>query len=379
MAKMTASERIMMSAMGKEPDRVPVFGIFNDWAWGQLYGRNHMLDYCQDAEKWAKVMVWTCKEMGGDSAVALPDVHPLAEAICEASGLPSPSISWKDFPRTDAHSLYEGDLVNDPAYGNPIIKTMKDAEKLKPADPYKHGRLPVLLKSIELANKELKGDWPVGGMVENALSVGGGLMGWTPMFMAMEKNIALWKKVEDVAIKSSWAFAKAQKKVGAVFAVSHTELPARVGSESFLANPTWMQADWPPELYKRIPEELGLGIAVHACTTGPNEPGIDAWKTMVNHTASFFCAESGGADSLARIKEALAPASVMGNIHPVDIMLHGTPDDVEDACIELIKKCGPGGRFQLGPGCTYSLDVPYENVKAMVDSCEKYGKYPINL
>lgn len=379
MAKMTASERIMTSAMGKEPDRVPVFGIFNDWAWGQVYGRNHMLDFCQDAEKLAKVMVWTCKDMGADSAVVLPDVHPLAEAICEASGLPSPSIAWKDFPRTDGHTLYEGDLIKDPAYGDPIIKTMKDAEKLKPADPYKHGRLPVLIKAIELTNKELKGDWPVGGMVENPLSVGGGLMGWTQMFMAMEKDLELWKKVEDVVIKSSYAFAEAQQKVGAAFAVSHTELPARVGSEAFLANPTWVQADYPPELYRKIPEELGMGISLHACTTGPIEPGIEAWKTMASHTASFLFAESGGADSLARIKKELAPVMVMGNIHPVDIMLHGTVSEVEETCIDLIKKCGPGGRFQLGPGCMYSLDTPYENVKAMVDSCEKYGKYPISL
>ncbi|WP_419662875.1 putative uroporphyrinogen decarboxylase [Desulfosarcina variabilis str. Montpellier] len=381
MDKMTAGERIMMAAMGQEPDRVPVFGVFNDWAWAQLYGKESLMDYSLDAEKLAKVMVWSCKEMGCDSAVVLPDVHPMAEAICEASGLPVPSVRWKDFIPTDAHTLYEGDLVNDPAYGNPIIQTLKDAEKIVPADPYKHGRLPVLIKATELAKKELKDEWPIGAMVENPISVGGGLMGWTQVFMAMEKDMELWKKIEEVTIESSYRFGIAQIKAGAVFGVSHTELPGRVGSKEFLAHPEWVQADYPPELYKRLWDEKQFGISLHACTVGPFVDGMDAWKTMLEHNPglSFFMAESGGADALARTKEELAPAMVMGNIHPVDIMLHGSPSDVEEASVELIQKCGPGGRFQLGPGCTYSLDVPYENVKAMVDSAQKFGTYPIKI
>lgn len=379
MTKMTASERLMMSAMGQEPDRVPVFGVFNDWAWAQLFGKDSLLDFSLDAERLAQVMVWTCKEVGSDSAIVLPDVHPMAEAICEASGLPVPSVRWKDFIPTDGHTLYEGDLVKDPAYGNPIIKTLEDAEKLVPADPYKHGRLPVLLKSIELSNKELKGEWPVLGMIENPISVAGGLMGWTQIFMAMEKNMELWKKVEDVAVKSSYAFAVAQKKAGSPLGVSHTELPPRVGSKEFLAHPEWVQADHPPELYKRLWDEEQFGCSMHACTVGPFVDGIEAWKTMLDHTPSFFMAESGGADALVRAKKELAPASILGNIHPVDIMLHGTPSDVEEASVELIKKCAPGGRFQLGPGCMYSLDTPYENVKAMTDSVRKYGQYPINI
>jgi uroporphyrinogen decarboxylase len=287
-------------------------------------------------------------------------------------------VRWKDFIPTDSHTLYEGDLVKDPAYGNPIIETLKDAEKLVPADPYKHGRLPVMLKAIELANKELKGEWPVLGMVENPISVAGGLMGWTQAFMAMEKDIALWKRVEDVVIESSYAFAVAQKKAGAPFGVSHTELPPRVGSKEFFAHPEWVQADHPPELYKRLWDEEQFGVSLHACTVGPFVDGMEAWKTMLDHIPSFFFAESGGADALALAKKELAPATVLGNVHPVDILLHGTPLDVEEACVELIQKCGPGGRFQLGPGCMYALDTPYENIKAMVDSAEKYGTYPIS-
>jgi uroporphyrinogen decarboxylase len=59
--------------------------------------------------------------------------------------------------------------------------------------------------------------------------------------------------------------------------------------------------------------------------------------------------------------------------------LHGTPSEVEEAAIELIKKCGPGGRYVLSPGCALPLATPIENVQAMIAAANKYGKYPINL
>lgn len=61
--------------------------------------------------------------------------------------------------------------------------------------------------------------------------------------------------------------------------------------------------------------------------------------------------ECGGADALARAKEQLAPAAMVGNIHPLDVLCHGSAKDVENACKELIKKWGPGGRFVLSAGC----------------------------
>jgi uroporphyrinogen decarboxylase len=274
--------------------------------------------------------------------------------------------------------LYSGNPIKEIAYGDPLIKTKQDALKLKPADPYKHGRMPAILKAIELANKKLNGAYPVGGVCDNPVHLGGCLMGWTQMFMAMEDDPELWKIVEDVLITTCYEFAKAQIKAGAVFLVSHTELPHKVGSDKFINNPIWIHADHPPELYNRIWKEFEVDTTLHACTSGPFMAGIDVWKTYLDHTHSFFVPEHGGADALFKAKEMLAPAVIMGNLHPLDIMLHGTPSEVEEACVELIKKCGPGGRFILGPGCSLSLDVSYENMKMMTDSVRKYGEYPIN-
>jgi uroporphyrinogen decarboxylase len=379
MTKMTSTQRLMISAMGQEPDRVPVGALLPDWGWCQLYGPDSFLEYSLDPERLAKVIIWNCKEIGFDIAGFLPDTQMTWEAIADASGLPYPTLKWKDFVPTHPHRLYGGDPIKETIYGNPLVETLKDAQKLKPADPYKHGRFPVVLKTIELVAKELKGEYPLTGGGDDCVHVGGNLLGWTQMFIAMEKNLELWKTVEKVIVETIYEFAKAQIKAGVNMIGAGVELPHKVGSEAFLKNPVWIEADNPPGYLKRIWDEFQVGFMLHPCSVGPFEPGIEAFKTFLGPVKGFSFGECGGADALARAKEQLAPASVIGNIHPVDVMLHGTPSEVEEAAIELIKKCGPGGRYVLSPGCALPLATPIENVQAMIAAANKYGKYPINL
>ena len=377
MTKMTATQRLVMAAEGKEPDRVPVSGPGIEFVWEHLYGPDSMLDYARDAKKIAECMVFTCKELGFDFTAPLPDTNVIWEAVAEASGLNYPVTHWKDFVAQGPHRLYEGDPLKDIHFGDPLVKTMKDALKLVPADPYKHGRLPFLIEAIKLANKELKGEWVVGSFTGSPWDMGC-LMGWTQMFMAMKDDPPLWKAVEEVAIKTCYEFCKAQIEAGVMSLGGLTQLPHWVGPEMFLKNPVWVHADHPPELFERIFKELHMPVGLHPCTVGPWEHAIPVWKKWLDHTPRFMICEYGGADALARAKKQLAPASVSGNLHPLEVMLYGSPADVEVACKELIKKCAPGGRFTLA--CSdLSGTTPMENVKAMIGSVEKYGYYPIEV
>ncbi len=379
MAEMTSLERLGIAARGGEPDRVPVSLHLHSWGYAQLYGYNSFQDYTLDVEKNVNAAVWTCQEIGLDTAALGVDTTIMAEAIAEASGMPYPTTYWDDYTPQHAHRLYEGDPLETIAYGDPLIKTMRDAEKLVPADPYKHGRLPLCLEAIELANKRLEGRYRCGGSCEFPVSTGGILMGWTQMFIAMEKDLPLWQKVEDVIIKSFFEFAKAQVKAGAGSLGSVCHFPQWVGSEAYLANPVWMHADHTPELIEMVGRELGMGIAIHPCTVGPFLNGIKAFKTWLDHTPAFGMSTGGGANDLAEAKRELAPAVISGNLSPVGLMVHGSPSDVEAACIELIQKCAPGGRYVLSGGCGIPIHAPQENVQAVVDTVKKYGRYPIKI
>jgi uroporphyrinogen decarboxylase len=379
MAEMTPGERLAISAQGGEPDRVPVSLHIHAWSYAQLYGPNSFQDYTLNVEKNVNAAVWACQELGMDTAELGMDTTIMAEAIAEASGMPYPTTYWDDFIPQHAHRLYEGDPLQTIAYGDPLVRTMRDAEKLVPADPYKHGRLPLCLEAIQLVNKKLEGKYPVGGMCEFAVSTPGILMGWTQMFIAMEKDLPLWKKVEDVVLKSSYEFTKAMVKAGVGALGSLCHFPQWVGSEAYLANPVWMHADHPIDLIERVAKDFGMGIAIHPCTVGPFLNGIKAFKTWLDHTPAFSMSTGGGADDLAEAKRELAPAVIIGNLAPVGIMLQGSPSDVETACIELIQKCAPGGRYVLSGGCEIPVYTPGENVQAVIDTVNKYGRYPIKI
>jgi len=55
-----------------------------------------------------------------------------------------------------------------------------------------------------------------------------------------------------------------------------------------------------------------------------------------------------------------------GNIDPVNIMLQGSVQDVEDACKRVIETAGTEGGFVLMPGCDIPPTVPYENIQKFI-------------
>ncbi len=57
------------------------------------------------------------------------------------------------------------------------------------------------------------------------------------------------------------------------------------------------------------------------------------------------------------------------------VLPHGTPDEVRAEVKRVIEALAPGGGFMLGAVHTVMNDVPAENVLAMVDAVEEYGRY----
>ena len=67
--------------------------------------------------------------------------------------------------------------------------------------------------------------------------------------------------------------------------------------------------------------------------------------------------------------------SLMGNVPTVDLMLFGTPADVERDAKWLIDVCAPGGGFILSTGDQCGRDTPEENLRALIETAENYGRY----
>ena len=66
---------------------------------------------------------------------------------------------------------------------------------------------------------------------------------------------------------------------------------------------------------------------------------------------------------------------LMGNLHTTNVMLRGTPDDVREAAKKAIDDAGDNGGFILSTGDQCGRDTPFENIFAMVETAQTYGKY----
>jgi len=67
-----------------------------------------------------------------------------------------------------------------------------------------------------------------------------------------------------------------------------------------------------------------------------------------------------------------------GGIDVQKLLPHGTPQEVREGVKRTIEIYAPGGGYILGPSHNIEPDTPPENIVAMYESAQEYGKYPIS-
>lgn len=66
---------------------------------------------------------------------------------------------------------------------------------------------------------------------------------------------------------------------------------------------------------------------------------------------------------------------VMGGI-PISLIISGTPEKIDAYVKDLLEEVKPGGGFILAPSiATAPPETPLENIRALIDAVERYGRY----
>jgi uroporphyrinogen decarboxylase len=68
-----------------------------------------------------------------------------------------------------------------------------------------------------------------------------------------------------------------------------------------------------------------------------------------------------------------------GGMDTSRVLPKGSPEDVRQEVRRIIRELGRGGGLMIGAVHTVMNDVPAENVLAMVDAVEEFGRYPLAL
>lgn len=65
-----------------------------------------------------------------------------------------------------------------------------------------------------------------------------------------------------------------------------------------------------------------------------------------------------------------------GGIDTQELLPRGTPEEVREGVKKTIEAYAPGGGYILGPSHNIEPDTPPENIVAMYEAAQEYGKYP---
>jgi hypothetical protein len=141
------------------------------------------------------------------------------------------------------------------------------------------------------------------------------------------------------------------------------------GSDGFMSVKDFEKFYW-PTLKKAILTTIDLG-----CIVSPFFEGI--WNERLEYLLDFpkgkvvFHCEL---TDVFRAKEIIGDRMCIQGGVPPTILQAGSPQEVEEHCKQLIDKVGKNGGLILGPGSAMDYARP-ENVKAMVETVKKYGRY----
>ena len=161
--------------------------------------------------------------------------------------------------------------------------------------------------------------------------------------------------VDGITGGNDWAF-----KTGPMFSVRHLR--------EFIA----------PYLKRIVDETHRLGLPYIKHIDGDirrhlpvlvDEVGIDGLHSI----------EPGANMSISDLKRQYGDRlTLLGNLD-CDLLARGSPEEIETQVLNLMREVAPGGGYIFSTANSVLMDVPQENLEAMLSAAHRYGRYPIDI
>lgn len=351
-AEMTPRERFIIAARNQAPDRVPVCPWLTSAFFSDYYGIDHLTWY-SDQEIQLKAMLEFYTRY--PDMQYFPGFRASAGSSAEASGM---GCKIETPEGQSPHAL-------------PVIEDItRDLKKLRVSDPHRDGRLPgILEKYAWLAEQLPKHGFEVtAGFLHAPFDVASLVQDLGGLMMDLLDHPDEVHQMMEIITESCIAYMQAQWDV-----VGGTLVQVMIADDvgGMLSPAQWWEfsGQYIKKVLAAAPE--GVVTIVHNCLKTDHilemypDTGADALQMDPNIDLG---------DVKRRIGDKMA---LIGNLHQLETLQHGTPSEVEEECREMIQKGAPGGGYILSASGCLSRETPLENLDAMVSAAEKYGKYPL--
>lgn len=334
---MNAMERMKARLKGEPVDQPPNHCIIMGFGARQL-GVSYR-DFVNDYKILTEAGIRCAESFGIDILSAISD--PMREA--EGFG---------------AHVIYPEDGV--PYAPEALITDLKELSVLTVRPPESCRRMNDRLLAVQRYQEYADGQYPVQGWVEGAFAEACDLHGLNEMLTDIVLEPEAAKELLEITLQQAIQFAVAQVQAGADIIGIGDAAGSLVG----------------PALYEEfvLPYEIRLIKAIHQ--TG----ALVRLHICGNITPILELVACCGADIIdcdwmvdfARAAEVFhGRCSASGNFDPVEILLNGTPESVEDAvrhCLEV-----SANTSIIAAGCEVPPFTPPQNLYAVSQTLVRYG------
>lgn len=121
--------------------------------------------------------------------------------------------------------------------------------------------------------------------------------------------------------------------------------------------------------------KAGILTSLHSCGKESELVEMAANDTDLDCIDPLEIAPMGDCD-LRELKQRFGRRlALKGNLHTTEVMLRGTPEQVAAAARQCLADAKEGGGFILATGDQCGRDTPEENIRMLVEVCERFGKY----
>ena len=343
--QMTPAERAAAIAAGKPADRLPCNpNVANGVA--RIYGCR-ISEFNTDAKTLAEAQIASYRRFGYDSVRIFTDLFPWAEAMGAKVNYP---------------------LDNTADLAEPAITEISQIDQLRPADPYKDGRLPVQVEAMKYLADHIGRECGCSVGVAGAFTNAFFLMGVEKTLSLVHKDPAAVHALCKVSLETCKAYAAAAIDAGLTPSISEP-----MSSCTVVSPKTFREFSLPymKELIEFI-RARGKGTVVHVC--GQTNK---IWKDLADLNIAGL-----SIDNVASIEECKNTVGdrtkIMGNVDPGGIMYAGTPLDVRLKTLRCIREGydNPKG-YMVMSGCSLPIETPIENIDMMMNTVREVG-YPVD-
>lgn len=343
--ELTAIEREKLLAEGKEVDRIMCCLDTGETLAPMI--NTTLKEYYFSSEKMCELEEYIYENFHSDSAGVSCTLRGMAEAM-------GAKIKYSD---------YNIAMLEKPAI------TLAEAHNAKLVDVDKDGRLPIILKGVELVKKKLGDKVPVSATVTGPFTIAAMVLGTENLLIGTVRNPEKVKQLLDIIVENNNRYIDRLLDIGVGIGFADP-----VSSTSVISVKQYEKFSL-PYFQKNVDhiKKNGRGCGLHICGTSRK-----LWGLLNETGIGTFALDN--VEDMQAAKEVLGPhMCIQGNVPPVDVMRYGTPYDVLRSAKECIRKGydSPKG-FVLTSGCQMPVYTPKENMQALMDAARIFGRYPIN-